>query len=202
MSASGRLRVVGGELAGRRFATKVATTTRPTSDRVREAIASMVEARGGYAGTHVLDLFAGTGAMAIEALSRGAADAVLVERDRMAARALGESLAALGLGARATLSSLDLSGAPEAVVRKLPAGPAFDRVFVDPPYRELALVPPLLAALAAGGRLSEGALVVVEHPSAEVPTLDQALEVEASKRYGDSSVLVTRYAPARGGERD
>ncbi|MFO0685659.1 MAG: 16S rRNA (guanine(966)-N(2))-methyltransferase RsmD [Sandaracinus sp.] len=202
MSASGRLRVVGGELSGRRFAARVASTTRPTSDRVREAIASMVEARGGFEGTHVLDLFAGTGAMAIEALSRGAAGAVLVERDRMAAREIGESLAALGLEARATLTSQDLAAAPDTVARKLPGAAPFDRVFVDPPYRELALVPPLLSALGAAGRLAEGALVVVEHPSTEQPALDRALEVLASKRYGDSSVLVTRYAPGRGGERD
>ncbi len=162
----------------------------------------MIEARGGFVGTHVLDLFAGTGAMAIEALSRGAADAVLAEHDRMAARGIAESLAALGLEAQATVSSLDLSGAPESVARKLPGAAPFDRVLVDPPYREVGLVPPLLLALAAAGRLAPEALIVVEHPSAQAPLLDQALEVVASKRYGDSSVLVTRYAPARGGERD
>jgi len=163
--------------------------TRPTSDRVREAIASAVESRGGFAETQVLDLFSGTGAMAIEALSRGAARAVLVEKDRMAARAIEESLGSLGLSDRASVALVDLSsrGASAKLV-----GP-FDRVFLDPPYAEAALVPALLDTLAP--LLSSGALVVFEHPSGLDPTLGAAFETLVNKRYGDSAVLFARYAP-------
>jgi 16S rRNA (guanine966-N2)-methyltransferase len=166
--------------------------TRPTSDRVREAIASALESRGGFAGTEVLDLFAGTGAMAIEALSRGAAHAVLVEKDRMAARAIEESLAELGLSDRASVVSVDLSrSGPRGAGGKL--GGPFDRVFLDPPYAEAALVPALLDTLAP--LLSPGALVVFEHPSGLSPTLGAAFEPLVNKRYGDSAVLFARYAP-------
>lgn len=187
------LRVVGGVLSGRRFATRIAASTRPTADRVREAIASAVESRGGFEGTRVLDLFSGTGAMAIEALSRGAARAVLVERDRGALRGIEESLRTLALGDRATVLPIDLSGAPDAVRGKLAAHGPFDRVLLDPPYAEVALVPPLLDALA--GCFAEGALVVLEHPAKAEPVLGAAFETLTKKRYGDSAVLFARYAP-------
>ncbi len=187
---TGRLRVVGGALSGRRFASKVASVTRPTSDRVREAIASAVESRGGFEGTSVLDLFAGTGAMAIEALSRGAARAVLVERDRMAARAIEESLAALELSDRGRVLALDLT--TRSSLARI-EGP-FDRVLVDPPYAEAQAVAPLLESLAP--QLADGALVVFEHPSKLDVALGPTFEVLAKKRYGDSAVLFARYARA------
>lgn len=185
---------MGGALSGRRFATKISSATRPTSDRVREAIASAIESRGGFEGTCVLDLFAGTGAMAIEALSRGAARAVLVERDRSAIRGIDASLAALDLRDRATVVAIDLSAAPALVATKLAAaGGPFDRVLIDPPYAEVALVAPLLDALSPA--LADGALIVLEHPSKASPELGAAFEVLAKKRYGDSAVLFARYAP-------
>jgi 16S rRNA (guanine966-N2)-methyltransferase len=188
----GDLRVVGGALSGRRFASKIADSTRPTSDRVREAIASAVESRGGFEGTVVLDLFAGTGAMAIEALSRGAARAVLVERDRHAVRSIEESLSALGLADRATVLGLDVSSSSAA--SKLAAtGARFDRVLIDPPYAEVALVPPLLDALRE--LLAPDALIVLEHPAKAEPLLGAAFTTLVKKRYGDSAVLFARYAP-------
>lgn len=192
---SGRLRVVGGMLSGRRFASDVARVTRPTSDRVREAIASAVESRGGFEDARVLDLFAGTGAMAFEALSRGAAHAWLVERDRAALRGIEASAKALGLTDRVTVVAADL-GTPAAAVARLPPS-TFDRVFADPPYALVALVAPVLVALAASGRLAEDALVVLEHPKDAVITLDQAFEILGTKRYGDSAVLFARYHPPR-----
>jgi 16S rRNA (guanine966-N2)-methyltransferase len=190
---AGGLRVVGGALSGRRFASKISAATRPTSDRVREAIASAVESRGGFAGTSVLDLFAGTGAMAIEALSRGARYAVLVERDRSAIRGIEQSLRALELADRGSIVPLDLSAPPASVAMKLSrAGAAFDRVLIDPPYAEIALVPPLLEALA--GVLADGALIVLEHPSKAELVLGAAFETLTEKRYGDSAVLLARYA--------
>lgn len=183
--------MVGGALSGRRFATHVAEVTRPTSDRVREAIASAIDARGGFEGTRVLDLFAGTGAMAIEALSRGAAHAVLVEADRGAARAIVESLTALDLSGRAVVRTLDLSRHGSLTGLEGP----FDRVFADPPYADVANVPGLFEALAPA--LAEGALVVLEHPAKSEPVLGAAFEPIVRKRYGDSAVLLARYAAAR-----
>ena len=160
---------------------------------MREAIASAVESRGGFTGTRVLDLFAGTGAMAIEALSRGAAHAVLVEKDRHAAREIEASLAALGLSDRASVAVVDLGRSDDAAAR-VGSGP-FDRVFADPPYATTDTVPALLEALASAGLFAPDALVVVEHPSKASVALGRAFEVLATKRYGDSAVLFARYAP-------
>jgi 16S rRNA (guanine966-N2)-methyltransferase len=153
---------------------------------VREAIASAVESRGGFEGTRVLDLFAGTGAMAIEALSRGAASATLVEQDRGAAHAIEESLDALGLRDRARVLVLDASRVPASLEG------SFDRVLVDPPYAHAADVPVLLDALADAGRLAAEALVVVEHPSELAMTLGARFEPLTAKRYGDTRVLIAR----------
>jgi 16S rRNA (guanine966-N2)-methyltransferase len=185
VSAAGRLRVVGGVLSGRRFARTIARTTRPTSDRVREAIASAIEARGGFEGTRVLDLFAGTGAMAIEALSRGATDATLIESDRGAARAIEESLATLELRDRACVITVEVA----KVARSLDG--TFDRVFVDPPYAEAEAVPALLDAIVA--HLAPEALVVIEHPSKLAITLGARFEALTAKRYGDTSVVIARF---------
>ena len=187
----GRLRVVGGTLSGRRFAASIANVTRPTSDRVREAVASAVESRGGFEGTRVLDLFAGTGAMAIEALSRGAEHATLVERDRQAVRSIEASLEVLGVAARARVLALDLSSPRATSVIE----GSFDRVLIDPPYAEVESVPPLLEALADAGRIEAGALIVLEHPSTTELALGARFEPLTRKRYGDTSVLIARYAP-------
>jgi len=126
--------------------------------------------------------------MSIEALSRGAVRAVLVERDRMAARAIEESLATLELSDRAIVLALDL-GTRSSLSRI--EGP-FDRVLIDPPYAEAKEVVPLLEALAP--QLADGALVVFEHPSKLDVLLGPSFEVLTKKRYGDSAVLFARYA--------
>jgi 16S rRNA (guanine966-N2)-methyltransferase len=171
---------VGGALSGRRFASKIGDGTRPTSDRVREAIASAVASRGGFEGTRVLDLFAGTGAMAIEALSRGAA------------KVIEESLRTLGLSDRATVLTLDLSQRSAAARIEGP----FDRVFIDPPYAEAGAVAPLLDALAP--QLADDALIVLEHPSKLDVVLGPMFGELVKKRYGDSAVLFARYARPEG----
>ncbi|MBP7683736.1 MAG: RsmD family RNA methyltransferase, partial [Deltaproteobacteria bacterium] len=94
------MRIVGGTLGGRRFDGPPSDLTRPTSERVREALASALDARDAIRDVRVLDLFAGTGALAFEALSRGATDACLVERDPRVVKAAQQSIAALGLGER------------------------------------------------------------------------------------------------------
>jgi 16S rRNA (guanine966-N2)-methyltransferase len=193
----GALRIVGGSLSGRRFGGKVSAKTRPTSDRVREAIASVIEARGGFEGARVLDLFAGTGALSFEALSRGATRALLIDSDAGAAREIGQSAASLGLASCVRAIAIDLRAAERASERiaGLGEGP-FDRVFVDPPYAEAALVPPLLAALGTAGALAPSALVIVEHGTKTTVELGSPFEVVSRYRYGDTAVLLARWEPA------
>jgi 16S rRNA (guanine966-N2)-methyltransferase len=120
------MRVVAGELGGRRLVAPAGTSTRPTTDRVREAIFNSLGSAGLLDGALVADLFAGSGAIGIEALSRGAERCVFVERDRSALRALDDNLDALGLNDRAKVLASDALSAA--------AGLDADIVFADPPY--------------------------------------------------------------------
>lgn len=184
------MRIVGGALSGRVFAGPPSDLTRPTSERVREAIASAVESRGGFAGTRVLDLFAGTGAMAFESLSRGALHAVLVERDAKVARSIARSAAELGLTAQCTIVVADLRS--EGTVLRIEAtarGP-FDRVFVDPPYAEVDAVAPLLDRLRARALLADEAMVAVEHAKRHAPARPEGFAILSEPRYGDTAVLL------------
>lgn len=180
-------RIVAGSLGGRRLAVP-ARGTRPTSERVREAMFSAICARIDLAGSRVLDCYAGSGALGIEALSRGAGFATFVESDRRAATVLAENLAALGLPAaevRSTTVEALAAGTPEL---------AYDLLVADPPYalpaRSLSAV---LAALAAHGWLAAGALLAVERP-ARAGELDWPGDVETitTKRYGDTIVCYGR----------
>lgn len=179
------MRVIAGRLGGRRLKAPPGRLTRPTSDRVREALFSML---GELAGARVLDLFAGSGALGIEAVSRGARRAVFVERDAAAARVLGENLAALGLAPPAVeVRREDASRALQSARKRKET---YDLVFIDPPYnqaqdwgRELSTVlPPLLAP---------GARIVVE--SDRRAPLQLEAEVERQRRYGDTSVTIHRH---------
>jgi 16S rRNA (guanine966-N2)-methyltransferase len=184
------VRVIAGRYGGRRLKAPRGRTTRPTSDRVREALFSLL---GDVDGATVLDLFAGTGALGIEALSRGAARAVFVERDPAALRALQANLAALELREPAAeVRSADaLLGLRTARERR----ETYDLLFVDPPYGDArawegklsAALPPLLAP---AGR------VVVESDRRMPLALDvrqEGLEVEQERRYGDTSITIHRH---------
>lgn len=174
------MRVIGGELGGRLLVAPRGWKVRPTSDRVREAIFSVLGER--VAGASVLDLYCGTGALAIEALSRGAARAVLVDRDTRPA--LG-NVERLGLGDRAELVRSDVGRWLAAVV-KAPNPPRFDLVFVDAPYRladrvtaDLNLhLPELLAP--------EGRAIV--ESGARAPLRIDSLEPLRQRRYGAADV--------------
>jgi 16S rRNA (guanine966-N2)-methyltransferase len=150
------VRVIGGEARGRRLATPPGRRVRPTSDRVREALFSILADR--VPGAFVLDLFAGSGALAVEALSRGAARAVLVERDRKVARVAASNLERAGVADRATL----VRGDAAAFCRD-PSGGPFTIVLCDPPYTTPMLeIHQRLADLVAAGALAPGAVIVVE----------------------------------------
>jgi 16S rRNA (guanine966-N2)-methyltransferase len=184
-------RIVAGSAGGRRLATASGASTRPTSDRVREAVFSRLEVLlGTLVGTTFLDLYAGSGAVGLEALSRGAARATLVERDRRTARIIRANVATLGLPA-ATVVTAGVEG-------YLRAGPApgcnHDVAFLDPPYclgeEPLAGV---LADLAAQGWLADDAVVVVERSSrSPEPVWPPSVVPAGCRRYGETMVWYGR----------
>jgi 16S rRNA (guanine(966)-N(2))-methyltransferase RsmD len=178
------MRIIAGEFKGRRLAA-VRGHIRPTSDKVREAIfnilgPAVVEAR-------VLDLFAGTGALSLEALSRGANHAVLVEEHGSALGVLRQNIENLGLQDRVTVMALPVAGA----LRRLSSQEdRFSLIFLDPPYGR-GLAPKTLAALAACGLCRPEARVVVEHSHREsLPERLNRLGLQQSKRYGDTSLTI------------
>jgi 16S rRNA (guanine966-N2)-methyltransferase len=176
------MRVIAGELGGRRLHAPRGRATRPTSDRVREALFAML---GELDGERVLDLFAGSGALGIEALSRGAVEAVFVERDRAALRALSANLDALALTApRAQVRRSDALAALQAARRR---EETYDLLFIDPPYNQARdWGPELTVALAP--LLGPAARVVVE--SDRRAPLELELELERERRYGDTSIRI------------
>ena len=173
-----RVRVTGGSLRGFQLAEPGGDRLRPTSARVREAIFNMLAAR--IEDAAVLDLFAGTGALGIEALSRGAARAVFVENHRSSARAIVQSLARAEMAGRGSVVRGALPGALDAA-----EGP-FDLIFLDPPYDSEQASPTLSAV---GPLLAGGGLVVYEHRSRYNPP-ERPLGLELSDRrvYGDTAV--------------
>lgn len=186
-------RIIAGRAGGRRLATPRGTATRPTSDRVREALFSAVEAWcGSLEGLRFLDLYAGSGAVGLEAWSRGAGVVTLVEQDRRTAALVGQNARSLGFG-RADV----VVGAVGAVLARPPGAP-YDVVFSDPPY---PLPDPAvtadLAALVAGGWLVPGGLVVVERSSRSPrPAWPSGLEEVRHKRYGETALWYGRAAPS------
>lgn len=194
-------RVIAGTAGGRRLAVPAGRDTRPTSDRAREGLFATVQAiRGPLAGASVLDLYAGSGAVGLEALSRGAARVCLVEADPRAVRVIRANIAALGLpGARvvpgrvAPLLARGPAALPAAAggqARPAPGtGGRFGVVFADPPY---ALpgedVTAVLATLAGAGWLARGALAVVERSTRSGPVhWPEGYTADRSRRYGEAT---------------
>ena len=153
---------------------------RPTSDRVREALFARI---GVLDGAYVLDLFAGSGALGIEALSRGAERAVFVERAASVAAVLRENLQSLDLLGRAKIVRAEAS----AALRRLAGeGPRFDLVLVDPPYADAETRDQALRSLVASGLLAPRATVLVEAPRRSPPPAIAGLRVVDERRYGDT----------------
>lgn len=191
------MRIVAGQFRGRPLKAPKGEATRPTTDRVRESMMSAVEsARGGLEGAVVLDAFAGSGAVGIEALSRGARCAHFFERSGEALRALCANVRSLGLDARrARLHRADVLKDPPVW-----ASEPFDLVFLDPPYAlpaSCALGVP--RALAERGALAADAIVVYEHAASTCADADEAVDASGlalarRKKYGDTVVDVLRPA--------
>lgn len=178
------MRVVAGTARGLRLDVPPGRDVRPTADRVREALFSSLGER--VRGARVLDLFGGSGALAIEALSRGAGSAVIVELARRAADAIAANLARTGLGGGARLIRGDALRAVPALAAE---GLAFDLAFLDPPYKG-DLAARALAAVAEHGLLAAGGLAIVEHDRRARVDPPEGL-VEASVRmYGDTALTL------------
>ncbi|MFG2823686.1 16S rRNA (guanine(966)-N(2))-methyltransferase RsmD [Kitasatospora sp. NPDC048365] len=185
-------RVIAGVAGGRRLAVPPGRNTRPTSDKAREAMFSTLEALGGpIRGARMLDLFGGSGAVGLEALSRGAEHALLVESDASAVRTIRENVRTLGLpGAevRADKAERVIAGPP-------PATP-YDLVFLDPPYAVTdEEVREMLITLTAGGWLAEHALVTVERSTRGGEFLwPEGFDALRSRRYGEGTLWYGRAA--------
>lgn len=186
------MRIIGGRLGGRRFDGPASNATRPTSDRVREGVASALAARAAFDAAVVLDLFAGTGAWAFEALSRGASSAVLIDRDRRACDQISKNATTLGVNEQTRVIQAELLKDSVAMLKRMPTTPPFTLVFVDPPYAEVAKVPALLAAIIKHGAVAEDALFVLERASRDAAAAAEFLAPVASYRYGDTAVDLFR----------
>jgi 16S rRNA (guanine966-N2)-methyltransferase len=179
------VRVIAGAHRGRRLVTPAGEHVRPTKGIVREAVFSALDARGLLVDAHVLDLYSGSGALGIESLSRGAARAVLVERDRAALAAIRQNVAKLEIGSQVRVVNADvtrfLGGLPP-----VDAAP-FGLVFADPPYETSdADVTTLLVALGRPGWLGEGAAVVVERPARHPVGLPAGWQTGWERGFGDT----------------
>ncbi len=185
-------RIIGGTAGGRRIATPKGDRTRPTSDRVREALFSAIEAwAGSLRGLRFLDLFAGSGAVGLEAWSRGAEHITFVESDRRTAALIADNARVIGL-ARPEVIATSVAGA-------LAHGSSspYDVVFADPPYPlPDAQVAAELSALIEQRWLSPGALVVVERATrSPAPAWPDGLVATRSKKYGETTLHYAEAGP-------
>ncbi|WP_029010995.1 16S rRNA (guanine(966)-N(2))-methyltransferase RsmD [Azospirillum halopraeferens] len=189
------MRIVAGSHRGRRLTAPAGSDVRPTGDRTREAIFNIL-AHSGWGpdggspveGAAVVDAFCGTGALGLEALSRGAGSVTFLDTARGSLDAVRANVAALGEEARCTVLRADATRPPRAAA-------AVTLVFLDPPYRK-DLAPAALAALAAAGWLARGAVTVVEEAAGAPLPLPAGFTALDERRYGDTRVLFARYEGA------
>ncbi len=201
-------RVIAGQAGGRRLAVPGGRDTRPTSDRAREGLfATICSIAGPLDGARVLDLYAGSGAVGLEALSRGARHVLLIEQGARAVRVIRENIEAIGLP-----GAVLAADRVERVLARGPAGDRYDVVFADPPYALAdAAVARVLALLAEGGWLASGALVIVERATRSGPvSWPDGFVPDRSRRYGEATFWyglaprlphVPAAVPAPAGER-
>ncbi len=185
------MRIVGGAHRGRALAAPRSQAIRPTSDRLRESVFDIL-AHGfddPVSDATVIDLFAGTGALGLEALSRGAARALFVDDGAEARALLRQNIETLGLGGLTRVFRRDATKLGAA-----PVGETFTLAFLDPPY-DKALARPALRALIDGGWLAPDALIVLEESANAEILLPEQLTQEDARRYGDTQFLFLRFTP-------
>ncbi len=185
------MRIVAGTHRGRRLAAPPGRATRPTPDRVREALFALI---GPVEGAAVLDLFAGSGALGLEALSRGAATATFVDRSPRAVAAIRANVRSLGLEDRARVVGRDWRA---ALAAERAAGRRFGLCLCDPPY---SLLPRIAGSIGAAlaPLMTPGGTVVIEHPSAGPDPEPRGLEIASriDRTYGDTALSVLRLEDA------
>lgn len=182
------VRILSGAARGRRLRVPGGGRTRPTASLVREALFDILAHRGWLADRVVLDLFAGSGALGIEAGSRGAARVLFVEESRVAARVLRENVAAARLEACAEILVMPVGRALATLARR---GTTVDGILADPPY-ERALVGRTIADVLRAGVLAPGGWLAIEHATRERPVPPPGLAVEVERRYGSTGLSVFR----------
>lgn len=178
------MRIVGGEYKGRKLAAPDGASTRPTSERVREALFDILGGR--IAGAAFGDLYAGTGGVGLEALSRGAGSCVFVERAGPALSALRRNMELLAVGSRGRVLAMDVARASDLLDEE---GAALDICFCDPPYAD-GRWPHLLAGMGARKMVVPGGLLVVEHAVKTPPVCPAGMEQGRSYKYGDTGLVV------------
>jgi 16S rRNA (guanine(966)-N(2))-methyltransferase RsmD len=176
------MRVIAGRFKGRRLKAPTWEGVRPTSDKLRETLFNILAAR--VEGARVLDGYAGTGAVGIEALSRGAAHVTFVERDPRAVSLVQSNLGVCGVAQGYTIHRGDVA----SVLRQLPTGAMFDLVLLDPPYQD-AVAPALEAA---ADRLASGGLIVLERATRREPDVPARLARARDVKSGDSTLTFFR----------
>jgi 16S rRNA (guanine966-N2)-methyltransferase len=177
------MRIIAGDLRGRVLKSTQTSMLRPTTDRVRESVFNILAARIEFDGLTVLDLFAGTGALGIEALSRGASHCDFVETDRKAVAVIKENIATLGLGDRSRVVQRD------AVKYLSGCDTAYDLIFADPPYAA-TIFDRLLREVLTGAALVPGGLFVLEHSSAMRGLTVTGGHIVAERVFGETAVMV------------
>ena len=185
------MRIISGEARGRSLIAPPGEKTRPTLDHVRESLFNII--RWDVMDARVLDLFAGTGALSLEAVSRGAKEAALIDMDRDACAAITKNMTSTKLGDRCRLIARDYRQAIAQLARE---GKTFDIVFIDPPYK-MENTGDMCAELMDLGLLGEECLIVVEHRRGLAPLVDERFEAFDQRSYRDTQVTLIRRAPAR-----
>jgi len=198
------MRIVSGQYKGKPIVAPESGSTRPTSDRAREAVFNILEHASwapALRGCRALDLFAGSGALGLEALSRGAAFCLFVETNEAARGAIRDNVEALHLFGCTRIHRRD---ATDLGPRPASAGPAFDLVFLDPPYARgpnaKNMGEKALETLAADAWLNPGAVLVFERGDGEPDIQPEGYELIDERRYGAAKVLFLRWPGAQEGE--
>ena len=181
------MRIIAGSARGSQIFSPKGQDTRPTQDRVRESLFNILQRD--VPGAVVLDLFAGSGALALEAISRGAEQAVLVDAAQEAITCVERNIVKLGFEKQAQVMKCDWMA---AVSRLTQQQTAFDLVFLDPPYR-MEDTADMLARLAAAGLLAPGALMVVEHRKGAEPKESPLFVLRNRRSYGDTEISFLDY---------
>ncbi len=180
------MRIIAGQWRGRALLAPAGDSTRPTSDRAREGLFSMLASRlGSFEGLRVADLFAGTGALGLEALSRGAAHCTFIEREHSALAAIGRNIRKLGAEARTEVR-------PGPVERAARPREPFDLILMDPPYGQ-GLEQIALDRIGSDSWIAEGGWISIEK-GPEPLRLPEGLEIEAERRFGKAHLLLLRQA--------